>query len=72
MSDRILVATRKGLFSIEPNGTGGARWAISKVDFLADNVSIAMADTRDGRPILKGLRARPTWMLGASQSRGRR
>ena len=48
MSDRILVATRKGLFSIEPNGTGGARWAISKVDFLADNVSIAMADTRDG------------------------
>lgn len=45
MSDRILVATRKGLFTIERNGSA---WAIAKADFLADNVSMVHADPRDG------------------------
>jgi hypothetical protein len=45
MSDQILVATRKGLFNVQRNG--GA-WKIATVDFLGDNVSIALADPRDG------------------------
>jgi len=45
MSDTLLVSTRKGLFTV----TRGARqWAIGTVDFLGDNVSIALADRRDG------------------------
>lgn len=43
--DRLLVSTRKGLFTIER--TGG-RWAVGQVDFLADNVSLALHDPRDG------------------------
>jgi hypothetical protein len=46
MSDRILVATRKGLFTVERNG--GA-WKIAGTDFLADHVSMVLADPRDGR-----------------------
>lgn len=46
MSDRILAATRKGLFTIERSPSG--RWAISATDFLGDNLSIAMHDARDG------------------------
>lgn len=46
MSDRLLVSTRKGLFTVE---RGRNSWAISKADFLGDNVSIALHDTRDGR-----------------------
>ena len=45
MSDRILVATRKGLFTVERNG--GA-WKIARTDFLADHVSMVLADPRDG------------------------
>jgi len=45
MSDTLLVSTRKGLFTL----TRGARqWGIGTVDFLGDNVSIALADRRDG------------------------
>ena len=45
MSDTLLVSTRKGLFTV----TRGARqWAIGTVDFLGDNVSIALADRREG------------------------
>jgi hypothetical protein len=46
MSDTILVSTRKGLFSVARGGRG---WRIEHVDFLGDNVSIVLADARDGR-----------------------
>jgi hypothetical protein len=45
MSDRLLVSTRKGLFTVARNG---GRWEIANVDFLGDNVSLALADPRDG------------------------
>lgn len=45
MSDTLLVSTRKGLFTVSRKA---ARWAITAVDFLGDNVSIALADPRDG------------------------
>lgn len=45
MSDRILVATRKGLFTLKRlNGA----WKIDGADFLADHVSMLLADPRDG------------------------
>lgn len=46
MSDTILVSTRKGLFSVARGGRG---WRIEQVDFLGDNISITLADARDGR-----------------------
>ncbi len=46
MSDRLVVSTRKGLFTLERKG--GA-WSIAQVDFLADNVTLALRDPRDGR-----------------------
>jgi len=48
MSDRIMVATRKGLFTVERNGGQGGAWRVTTADFLGDNVSIALADPRDG------------------------
>ncbi len=45
MSDRILVATRKGLFTITRSGK---RWSIAQTNFLADNCSLVMHDPRDG------------------------
>jgi hypothetical protein len=41
----ILVATRKGLFTVARGASG---WAISAAEFLGDNVSIALHDPRDG------------------------
>ena len=49
MPSRILVATRKGLFTIARNGAATAPWTIECADFLADNVSVALVDTREGR-----------------------
>jgi hypothetical protein len=46
MSDRLLVSTRKGLFTVARSAGG---WEIAHVDFLADNVSVALHDKRDGR-----------------------
>jgi hypothetical protein len=46
MSDTVLVSTRKGLFTIE---RAGGSWRITAADFLGDNVSLALADPRDGR-----------------------
>jgi photosystem II stability/assembly factor-like uncharacterized protein len=46
MSQRIFVATRKGLFTLG-RGAGG-RWAVSRVAFLGDNVSMVLPDPRDG------------------------
>jgi len=46
MSDELLVSTRKGLFTVAREGGG---WEIAKVDFLADNVTLALSDRRSGR-----------------------
>ncbi len=46
MSDTILVSTRKGLFTVARKAVD---WEIERVDFLGDNVSIAVSDDRDGR-----------------------
>lgn len=46
MSDSIIVATRKGLFTVEFASNG--QWKIAKADFLGDNVTYALADPRDG------------------------
>ena len=45
-SDKLLVSTRKGLFTLSRNGKA---WQITAVDFLGDNVSVALTDPRDGR-----------------------
>ena len=46
MSSRALVGTRKGLITLDR--TGGA-WEISRTDFLATQVTYAIADPRDKR-----------------------
>lgn len=46
MSDQLLVSSRKGLFTIRRKA---GRWEIDQVDFLGDNVSLALTDHRDGR-----------------------
>jgi hypothetical protein len=48
MSDQILVATRKGLFTVERAGGDASAWRIGAADFLGDNVTIALTDKRDG------------------------
>jgi hypothetical protein len=49
MSDKILVSTRKGLFTVERTKKRKELWAVAKVDFLADNVTLALHDRRSGR-----------------------
>jgi hypothetical protein len=44
MSDRLFLATRKGLFTAARDGT---RWAIASVSFLGDNVPMVLPDRRD-------------------------
>lgn len=46
MSDSIMVATRKGLFTIERQAP--RTWKIAKAEFLGDNVTYAFADHWDG------------------------
>lgn len=46
MTDRLLVSTRKGLFTITRDA-GGA-WTITRTDFLGDNVTLTLSDARDG------------------------
>jgi photosystem II stability/assembly factor-like uncharacterized protein len=46
MSDALLVSTRKGLFTVAREGRG---WEVSGVDFLADNVTLALSDRRSGK-----------------------
>jgi hypothetical protein len=46
MSDMLLVSTRKGLFTVVRRG---GHWEIEGVAFLGDNVSLTLADPRDGR-----------------------
>ena len=45
MSDEIIVSTRKGLFRVVRNA---GRWDIDGVEFLGDNVSLALTDARSG------------------------
>jgi hypothetical protein len=46
MSDPLIVSTRKGLFRVARRSGG---WAVESVDFLGDNVTLTLADPRDGR-----------------------
>ena len=48
MSDCILAATRKGLFTIERTGTGAKPWVITRAAFLAEHVIMTLTDPRDG------------------------
>jgi hypothetical protein len=45
MSDRLFVATRKGLFTVQRSAGG---WQIARAAFLADNLPIVLPDSRDG------------------------
>jgi hypothetical protein len=45
MSRRLFVATRKGVFTVEPVGR---RWTVTRVAFVGDNASIVAHDARDG------------------------
>jgi hypothetical protein len=45
MSHRLLVATRKGLFTVDRDGSG---WAIARSAFLGDSVTMVLPDARDG------------------------
>jgi hypothetical protein len=45
MSDKVLVATRKGLFGIVRGKNG---WAVEEADFLGDPVTMVLDDARDG------------------------
>ncbi len=47
MSDRILVATRKGLLTIARGGSVSS-WEVTDTAFLGDNVSVVLPDARDG------------------------
>lgn len=44
VSDRLLVATRKGLFELKRSATG---WRVASRHFLGDNCSMVLADHRD-------------------------
>ena len=46
MSDRLLVATRKGLFILQADGKGG--WTLGAPHFVGDPVSMVLPDPRDG------------------------
>ncbi|MCA8272826.1 exo-alpha-sialidase [Burkholderia sp. AU30280] len=46
MSDRLLVATRKGLFVLQHDGHGG--WSLDAPHFPGEPVSMTLADPRDG------------------------
>ena len=45
MAEKMIVSTRKGLFNVSRNGKG---WQIDNVDFLGDNVTVALRDQRSG------------------------
>lgn len=54
MSRKIIVSTRKGLFTISRNAA--SQWSISKAEFISDNVTIALPDPRDeGQTIFAAL-----------------
>lgn len=48
MSNRLLVATRKGLFTLERTGSGEKPWVISRISFLGEHAIMTLPDERDG------------------------
>jgi photosystem II stability/assembly factor-like uncharacterized protein len=49
VSDRLFVATRKGVFTIgRAPGRARPRWRVTRAQFLGDNASLVFADRRDG------------------------
>jgi hypothetical protein len=48
MSDRFLVATRKGLFTVQRGHSRLSPWSIIAEAFMGDNVSMVLHDRRDG------------------------
>jgi hypothetical protein len=46
MAGELMVATRKGLFSVAPGKAG--EWTVAGSAFLGNNVSLVLADPRDG------------------------
>jgi len=44
MSDRLQVATRKGLFTLERNGAAGVPWKVANVGFLGDAVTLVLPE----------------------------
>ncbi|MHC4610002.1 MAG: WD40/YVTN/BNR-like repeat-containing protein, partial [Planctomycetota bacterium] len=48
MSERIFVATRKGLFFVDRSGATGPGWGVSRAAFLGDYVGLVLPDRRDG------------------------
>jgi len=49
MADQLYVATRKGLFTLEPRASASRPdWRITQTAFLGDPVSMVMRDPRDG------------------------
>lgn len=48
MSERFLVATRKGLFTFQQGPGRVSPWSITSTAFLGDNVSMVLEDPRDG------------------------
>ena len=46
MSDKIYVATRKGLFMVQRSSAG--KWAIAGSAFIGDPVTMLLDDRRDG------------------------
>ena len=49
MALKILVATRKGLFTLARSGSARSPWQVERSDFLADNVSVVLQDPRSGK-----------------------
>jgi len=49
MANRLLVATRKGLFTIDRRGTTRPRWSVARTAFLGDNVSMVLPPDATGR-----------------------
>lgn len=49
MTLKVLVATRKGLFTLSRNGGKTPQWGIERTDFLADNISLVLHDPRSGQ-----------------------
>src|SRR5689334_5624523 len=45
MSERLMISTKKGLFTVDRTATG---WKVRDPAFLGDNVTITHADPRDG------------------------
>lgn len=48
MADRMYVATRKGLFTVDRAAGGASDWRIARTAFLGDNVTLAVHDARSG------------------------